>query len=60
VTFGTLRIIIMVIVVLTAPSRIEVFHLYIMSIANLGFALFIWVYWINGVSEAADTGDLSG
>jgi len=43
--FGTLRIVIMGIVAVTDPSRIEVFHVYVMAIANLGFALYVWLFW---------------
>ncbi|MFT5369096.1 MAG: exosortase/archaeosortase family protein [Candidatus Latescibacterota bacterium] len=45
--FGTLRVVIMGIVAVVRPSHIEDFHIYYMAIANLGFALFIWIYWFN-------------
>lgn len=47
-TFGVLRLVFMICVALVAPERIEIFHTYIMTIANLGFALFVWVYWLAG------------
>ena len=47
--FGTLRVVIMGLVAFTDPSRIEIFHIYIMAIANLGFAMFVWIYWFHRV-----------
>ena len=59
-TFGILRIVIMAIVAVIQPSRVEVFHVYIMAIANLGFAVFVWVYWFNKVVEGEKLGPVSG
>ena len=49
--FGVMRIVIMGIVAVTKPSHIELFHVYIMAIANLGFAVFVWLYWLNRIAE---------
>ena len=32
------------------PAWIELFHVYVMELATLGFMLFVWKYWINSVS----------
>lgn len=48
-TFGVLRVVIMAVVAVDWPSRVEIFHVYIMAIANLGFALFVWLYWFDRV-----------
>ena len=42
--FGILRVVIMAVVAVTLPARVEVFHVYIMAIANLGFAMFVCEY----------------
>ncbi len=55
-TFGVLRLLIMIGVATLAPARIEIFHTYIMTIANLGFALFVWVYWLAGPNRT-DSGN---
>ena len=58
--FGVLRIVIMGAVAQIWPAQIEVFHLYIMAIANLGFAMFVWIYWHNKVVEGEKTRSVFG
>jgi exosortase/archaeosortase family protein len=58
--FGVLRVVIMAIVAVLVPSRVEIFHVYIMAIANLGFAMFVWIYWFNRVSAGEQLGSVSG
>ncbi len=49
--FGVLRVVMMGMVAVISPLQIEVFHVYIMAIANLGFAMFVWICWHNNVVE---------
>ena len=58
--FGVLRVVIMAIVATVRPSQIEVFHVYIMAIANLGFAMFVWTYWHNKVVGGEKRRSVSG
>ena len=58
--FGILRVVIMAVVAVTLPSRVGVFHVYIMAIANLGFAMFIWIYWFNRIVEGENSDPISG
>ena len=46
---GILRVVIMGLVDFIDSSRIEIFYVYIMAIANLGFAMFVWIYWFHRV-----------
>ena len=58
--FGILRVVIMGVVAVTLPARVEVFHVYIMAIANLGFAMFVWIYWFNRIVEGENSNPISG
>ena len=58
--FGVLRVVIMAVVAAVRPSHIEIFHVYIMAIANLGFAMFVWIYWHSKVVEGEKHGSISG
>jgi exosortase/archaeosortase family protein len=58
--FGTVRVVIMAIVAVVQPARVEVFHVYIMAIANLGFAMFVWLYWVNRVIDREYLGKVPG
>jgi exosortase/archaeosortase family protein len=58
--FGTFRVVIMGLVAVIAPSRIEIFHIDIMAIANLGFAMFVWVYWFQEVVKVEEPRSVSG
>ena len=57
--FGVLRIVIMGIVAVVKPSHIELFHVYIMAIANLGFAIFVWLHWLNRIVDRERFGPVS-
>jgi exosortase/archaeosortase family protein len=58
--FGALRIVIMGVVATVQPARVEIFHIYIMAMANLGFAMFVWVYWYHKVIEREKRGSVPG
>ncbi len=58
--FGILRVVIMAVVAVTLPARVEVFHVYIMAIANLGFAMFVWIYWFNRIVDDENAHSISG
>lgn len=45
--FGLLRIIIMAVVALTSPEHIPFFHVYVMVIVSLGFAITLWIFWLD-------------
>jgi exosortase/archaeosortase family protein len=45
--FGVLRLVVLGIVAGARPGWIELFHLYIMELATLAFALFVFIYWIE-------------
>jgi len=57
--FGLLRVVIMGFVAFMDPSRIEIFHIYIMAIANLGFAMFVWIYWFHRVVKGEKLASVS-
>ena len=50
--FSALRVVILGLVAHLVPEWIELFHVYIMELATLGFVLFVWMYWINEVVYA--------
>ena len=58
--FGVLRVVIMAVVAVARPSDIEVFHVYIMAIANVGFAMFVWIYWHSKVVAGEEHRSISG
>lgn len=58
--FGTMRVMIMGIVAEVQPASVQVFHLYIMAVANLGFAIFVWMYWLHRVAEGEERSLVSG
>lgn len=45
--FGLFRILIMAAVALLSPAHIPLFHVYIMVVVSLGFAVAIWMFWIQ-------------
>ncbi|MBT3345869.1 MAG: hypothetical protein HN712_19500 [Gemmatimonadetes bacterium] len=51
-TFSVLRITVLGIVARLEPAWIEVFHVYVMELATLGFMLFAWTYWLGQVRRA--------
>lgn len=58
--FGVLRVVIMGVVAVVRPAHIEIFHVYIMAIANLGFAMFVWIYWHSKVVAGEAHRSISG
>lgn len=50
--FSVLRIVILGVVAAIQPRWIEVFHVYVMELATLGFMLFTWMYWLAQVRRA--------
>jgi len=49
--FGILRLVILGVVAQSRPEWIEVFHVYIMELATLAFAMFVFIYWIEDMRE---------
>ncbi len=49
VVYSTLRLMIMGLVAYFDPARIDLFHVYIMVLVNIGFVLLLWMYWIREV-----------
>jgi len=45
--FGVLRLVVLGVVAQSRPEWIDVFHVYIMELATLAFAIFVFVYWIE-------------
>lgn len=50
--FSALRLVVLGMVAYLEPGWIELFHVYVMELATLGFMLFVWKYWINQVVYA--------
>jgi len=50
--FSTLRLVVLGIVAYVEPGWVELFHVYVMELATLGFMLFVWKYWIDEVAHA--------
>lgn len=44
-TYSAARLVVMGLVARFAPEQIELFHLYVMVLVNLGFVLLLWLYW---------------
>jgi exosortase/archaeosortase family protein len=53
--FSVLRIFVLGIVAHLEPAWIELFHVYVMELATLGFMLFAWKYWLEQVRRARTT-----
>ncbi len=53
VAYAALRLIIMGVVAHVSPAHIELFHLYVMVVANVGFVLALWLYWLRSTSPDA-------
>ena len=50
--FSVVRITVLGLVAGLEPAWIEVFHVYVMELATLGFMLFTWMYWLGQVRRA--------
>lgn len=44
-TYSSARLVVMGLVARFAPARIELFHIYVMVLVNIGFVLLLWLYW---------------
>ncbi|MFH1569622.1 MAG: hypothetical protein ABIL09_16620 [Gemmatimonadota bacterium] len=52
--YSVARMVVLGIVARVAPEQIQLFHLYVMVLVNLGFVLALWLYWLSrAVPEAA-------
>ena len=56
VVYSTLRLIIMGMVARFVPAHIELFHVYIMVLVNIGFVLLLWMYWVREVVVVREVG----
>ena len=45
--FGVPRLVVLGVVAQARPEWIDLFHVYIMELATLGFAIFVFVYWVE-------------
>lgn len=45
--YSTLRLVVMGVVARFIPDHIELFHVYIMVLVNIGFVLLLWLYWVR-------------
>ena len=45
--YSTFRLVTLGVVAHHAPQHIELFHLYVMVLVNIGFVLTIWMYWVR-------------
>jgi len=50
--FGSLRMVSLGVVAHLNADWIELFHVYVMELATLGFMLYVWKYWINEIVHA--------
>ncbi|MBT3344546.1 MAG: hypothetical protein HN712_23125 [Gemmatimonadetes bacterium] len=50
--YSVMRLIILGLVAHWSPQHIDLFHLYIMVVANVGFVLALWLYWLQSAVEA--------
>ena len=53
--FSVLRVAFLGIVAYLNPKWIELFHVYVMELATIGFMLFVWKYWINEIAHGRQT-----
>ena len=51
--FCTMRLVVLGVVAYTEPAWIELFHVYVMELATLGFMLYVWKFWINSLGRPA-------
>ena len=49
--FSALRLLVLGVVGALEPRWIDIFHVYVMELATLGFMLFVWKSWINRVAD---------
>lgn len=47
--YSTLRLVVMGLVARFIPDQIELFHVYIMVLVNIGFVLLLWLYWVREI-----------
>jgi exosortase/archaeosortase family protein len=50
--YSVLRLSVMGLVAHFAPGQIELFHIYVMVLVNIGFVLLLWLYWVREVVAA--------
>lgn len=51
VAYSALRLVILGLVAHWSPGHIDLFHLYVMVVANVGFVLSLWLYWLRTAVE---------
>jgi len=47
--YSAVRLVIMGMVAHFAPTQIELFHIYVMVLVNIGFVLLLWLYWVREI-----------
>ncbi len=57
--FGTVRLVFMGAIAISAPDYIPLFHRFILVMIGAGYALFLWVWWVDKVKEYERTDTLS-
>jgi exosortase/archaeosortase family protein len=51
--YSILRMVVLGLVAHFSPHHIELFHLYVMVVANVGFAVALWLYWTQDLDMSA-------
>ncbi len=51
VSYSAVRLVVLGLVAHWSPTHIDLFHLYIMVVANVGFVVAVWLYWLHDVAE---------
>lgn len=46
--YSVTRMVVLGLVAGLAPDHIELFHLYVMVLVNVGFVVTLWLYWLDG------------
>lgn len=52
--YSTLRLVILGLVAHFSPTHIELFHIYVMVVVNIGFVLSLWLYWVYEVVQGPE------
>ena len=51
--YSTIRLVVIGLVADASPQWVELTHSYLMVLVNLGFSLFIWIYWLEEATNRA-------
>lgn len=51
IVYSTVRLVVLGLVAHWSPAQIDLFHLYVMVVANVGFVLTLWLYWLHHAAQ---------